>query len=165
MNRRQKILLGVLGVVVIFFLYSTYFATPPGPGTPGNSSIGKPPPAQGQKTAVQARAVPPANKAAPAAGSKPMVVFEGNWGERDPFFRKVDKKVEIVVEEYKQELTMVLTGVQWVNGKAMAYIDNKIYWENDVIDGKKLVKIEKSYVVLRGLNKEYILKVGGKDEK
>ncbi|MCK5268343.1 MAG: hypothetical protein KAR07_09250 [Spirochaetes bacterium] len=163
MATRQKILIGVLIVVAIFFIYSTYFSTAPGPGAPGNSSIGKPPPAQGQRRTAQARAVPPAKKAVPAASSKPMVVFEGNWGERDPFFRKVEKKAEIVVEEYKQELSLILTGVQWVNGKAMAVINNKIYWENDVVDGKKLVKIEKNYVVLRDLNKEYILKIGGKE--
>ena len=163
MAKRQKILIGILVVVAIFFIYSTYFSPPPGPGVPGNSSIGKPPPAQGQRSAAQARTVPPANKAVPAASSKPMIVFEGNWGERDPFIRKVEKKAEIAVEEYKQELNLILTGVQWVNGKAMAFINDKIYWENDVVDGKKLVKVEKSYVVLRDSNKEYILKIGGKE--
>ena len=162
MATRQKILIGVLIIVAIFFIYSTYFTTMPEPGVAGNPSIGKPPPAQGQRRAAKKRTVP--TKAISPASSKPMVVFEGNWGKRDPSFRKVEKKIEIAVEESKQELNLILTGVQWVNGKAMAVINNKIYWENDVIDGKKLVKVEENYVVLRDLNKEYILKIGGKDE-
>ena len=115
--------------------------------------------------AAQVKAAVPVNNAIRTASSKPMAVFEGNWGERDPFYRKTEKKVERVVEEIKQELSMVLTGIQRVNGRYMAYIDDKIYWENDIIDEKKIVKIEENYVVLRDFDKEYILKLGGKDEK
>ena len=83
---------------------------------------------------------------------------------RDPFFRKAEVKTEeAVVKEYIEELKLILTGVQWVKGKAMAYINNKIYWEGDIVEGKRIVKIEKDYIVLRDFNKEYILRLGGKE--
>lgn len=171
MPKRQKVLLVILGVVVIIFIYMTYFSDSNSGVGQGNPMIGKPPTAQAQQNAarvtqnaVQGKNAASVSNQTAGAVSKPVAVFEGTWGTRDPFYRKVVKAVERAVEESGQKLNLVLNGVQRVNGKSVAVINNKTYWEDEIVDGKRLVKVEKDYVVLRDNNKEYILKLGGYDE-
>ena len=81
MPTRQKILLGILGAVVVLFLYMTYFTEPPTPNLAGGagSTIGKPPTAQAQRSAARVADAARANQPAPVQNIKTIVEFKGAW--------------------------------------------------------------------------------------
>ncbi len=161
LNTRQKILLVLLVIVVFLYIYVTFVPDAPIPeGVPPGSDFGKPSgqaniekPASQDVTAkknVQTSAVP--------QKSVRLKKYDGDWGNRDPFFRKVQSVVKREIPE--EILNIVLHGVQKVKGEIIAVINNEIYREGSVIEGKEIIRIEKDYVVLRDENKEYVLKVG-----
>ncbi len=163
LNTRQKVLLGILAIVIFFYIYTTFVpdnTIPTSVGTP-NSSFDRPPVSTNLTVPANRNVTPKAvTQISGSITSGQLKKFDGDWGKRDPFYRKVEK---IIVEGKPPEETLgfVLTGVQWINGKPIAVINNIIHREGDVVDGKKITKIEKDYIVLRDENKEYILRIGG----
>ena len=162
LNTRQKILLGLLVIIVFIYVYTAFFSKPAKPKLPGDSfSIGTP---------TQSKDVVKSSKDniktniidSVSVGSVKVKEFYGEWGKRDPFFREIKRKVIVEEKQSDEVINLVLTGVHWANGKGIAVINNKIYYEGDSVDGKKLVKVEKNYIVLRNGQKEFILKLGEK---
>ena len=161
LSTMMKILIVLLIIVASFYIYLTFFSNPTKPVLPGDSfSIGKPPISADVKSPSRG------NISSNVGGlssdnSAPVKKFNGDWGDRDPFFREVKKQITVEQKQAEEIQNLVLSGVQWVNGGAIAVINNKIYWEGDVVEGKKIVKVEKDCVVLREGNKEFILRLGG----
>lgn len=157
----MKILIVLLIIVASFYIYTTFFSNPTRPVMSGDSfSIGKTPVSGDVKSSSKGNIS--SNVGGLASDSSTSVKkFVGDWGDRDPFFREVKKQITVEQKQPEETLNLVLSGVQWVNGGAIAVINNKIYWEGNVVEGKKIVKVEKDYVVLREGNKEFILRLGG----
>ncbi len=162
LNTRQKILLGLLVIIVFIYVYTAFFSKPSKPKLPSDSfSIGTPLPSKevvkSSKDSIKANIGD-----STSVGSVKVKEFYGDWGKRDPFFREVKRKIVVEEKQPDEVMNLVLSGVQWANGKGIAVINNKIYYEGDFVDGKKLVKVEKNSIVLRIGEKEFILKLGEK---
>ena len=157
----MKILIVLLIIVASFYVYMTFFSNPTKSFMPGDSfSIGKPPISADVKSPSRGDISSNVDDLS-SDDTAPVKKYDGDWGDRDPFFREVKKQITVEQKQAEETLNLVLNGVQWVNGGAIAVINNEIYWEGDVVEGKKIVKVEKDCVVLREGNKEFILRLGG----
>lgn len=82
--------------------------------------------------------------------------------ERDPFASplKPYEEIEILEEslvEVEQDIGMVLTGIILRGESSSAIVNRKIVRVGDMIEGKKVIIIEKDRVVLSDGNKKYVL--------
>ena len=159
---RTKVMLGLLVTVAVFYVYTTFFSTPVPQASPGipAQNVSKAPAGRSAVPNAGAQAITPAAGSV-APGTTAVKKFEGDWGKKDPFFRKVTGKVTVEIRA-EDTLNLVLSGVHWLNNKKIAVINNITYREDDIVEGKTLVKVEKDYVVLRDESKEYIIKLGDK---
>ena len=161
LNTMMKILIVLLIIVASFYIYTTFFSNPTKPVLLDYSfSIDKPLVSADVKGSSRGNISSNVGDLASDSSTSVKKVV-GDWGDRDPFFREVKKQIIVEQKQHEERLNLVLSGVQWVNGGAIAVINNKIYWEGNVVEGKKIVKVEKDYVVLREGNKEFILRLGG----
>ena len=161
LSTMMKVLIVLLIIVASFYIYTTFFLNPSKSVLPGDSfSIDEQPISADVKSPSMGNISSNVDGLA-SDNTAPVKKFDGDWGDRDPFFREVKKQITVEQKQPEETLNLILSGVQWVNGGAIAVINNKIYWEGDVVESKKIVKVEKDYVVLREGNKEFILRLGG----
>lgn len=167
MPTRQKILLGVLGILVAYYVLTVIMppAKIPAPVPPQPAA----PKASGQNVVRQ-----PVKQPGLSGGQEPgsMVpasassVFVSNqWGPRDPFYRHVVEVESVAaLDSTKKEPDLVLKGIQWSRGEALIIINDEILRIDDSINGMRIVKVGEDYVVLQRGTDLITLRIGGKNE-
>ena len=119
LNTRQKILLVLLVIVVFLYIYVTFVPDAPiSEGVPPGSDFGKPPNQANIESPASQNVTAEKNVQTSAAPQKSVRLkkFDGDWGNRDPFFRKVVRNV-VEGEALEETLNFVLHGVQKVKGE------------------------------------------------
>jgi hypothetical protein len=170
MPLRQKILLAVLALLVLYYLVTT-FVMPPATAPVRPAS---PPPAQQNVSQAQSAAKQPVRQSNPQAAkmggaANLLSVPDRNafkeWGPRDPFYRqRVVIQSVSVTDSANKDLGLTLIGVQWSRGEALILINNEILRVNDSINGMRIVKAGEDYVVLQRGTDQITLRMGGKNE-
>jgi len=161
LNTMMKILIMFLIIVASFYIYTTFFSNPTKPVLLDDSFSTDNPLISEDVKGTSVGNITSNVGGLDSDRSMSVKKVVGDWGDRDPFFREVKRQTIVEQKHHEEKMNLVLSGVQWVNGGAIAVINNKIYWEGDVVEGKKIVKVEKDYVVLKEGNKEFILRFGG----
>ena len=175
MPLRQKILLGVLAAVVVFYIVTTFIlepetaAPPPRPvarqetrnqetkAVEGGVVPGQPPQGQSKQD------IPAGGMTSAIAGSLATTLTE-DWGPRDPFYRQAVEVKEEIREESNMAEGLVLTGIQWSRGTPVIVINDEILRINDIINGMKITNVGADYVILQKGAEQVRLRLGGKNE-
>ncbi len=79
------------------------------------------------------------------------------WGS-DPFYRSVNKKAR-PVDKPEPTLGWILGGILWNEKNPSAVINKKIVRHGDIVNGAKVVKINKNLVTLHKDNTEFTLNI------
>ncbi len=97
------------------------------------------------------------------AADKPAGSFDADeynklaWG-RDPFYKSVDEN-EKPMEEPVQAPGWVLGGILWDETNPSAVINKKIVRHGDIVNGARVVKINKNLVTLEKDSLEFTLNI------
>ncbi len=141
-KKRQKFFYAVAVMVVIWGLYNIL----------GDSDKKAKPTPEPLKTVEKAAATPK-----PVSSVDIEEYTKLTWG-RDPFYRSVDKKAKPTVEP-EPALGWILGGILWNEKSPSAVINKKIVRHGDIVNGAKVVKIDKNLVTLEKDNLEFTLNI------
>jgi len=158
MKLRQKILLGILVVVLGIYVYVNFISPNTGGGPPApiqRGEVGRIPVTEN-----------PRQQAAPQVMQDTLKDTESipvslDW-KKDPFYR--EQKIEAIARDTVATISrtagLSLTGIHAGEGDFIVTINDEFYRKGEFVDGTlKIVAIGKNYVVLREGGKEYILRL------
>ncbi len=146
LDTRQKVLLVVLGLTIVYFLYDYGFLSF-GSDEPG---IGMVQPESSASSSNSNKADVEKIKMYVLASGSNDIRFDGDWNN-DPFFYAKNDTMKAVVkdkEEKVPETIFELVGISWQGGFGYALIGEDILQENDIISGYIVEKISSDYVIL-----------------
>jgi len=150
MPKRQKILLGILAVLVAYYIFTTFIGGEN--QTPGvQQQAAETPPARTQPTAQQVTtaSVPSGRVQQPAARQQASPVNVSLEWQNDPFFREKQKIISTDSTDLSERLAgYSFTGYFDSGNKKIVTINGNWYEINDYIGGMKIVDANQKFVVL-----------------
>jgi len=146
-NKSQKRLFILLGLVLIYFVYDIIsdWETYSGFYT-------------GKKTVAEQKEEVKIEKVAPELAVEQNRTYLEKWG-RNPFYKKVEVKKEARVTKKKRTIRLHLYAISIKDNNSVALINDRIVKIGDMIAGYTLKKINKKSVVLMDGAKALTLKL------
>ncbi|GBD94592.1 hypothetical protein BMS3Abin05_02203 [bacterium BMS3Abin05] len=159
LQKREKILLGVMGAAVGLFLLNQFvFSKKPSPAVAKPAALVK-------KAAVVKRINPLVHPvSAVKSGPKKFLKRFKGW-KRDPFVGAFTAEI-LDSLGYQKEQPYLLKAISWKNGQAYVLINDDIVKVGENVNGLKVLRIDGNRVICeKNLRKFSLILGGNEDEK
>ncbi len=156
LQKREKILLGVMGFAVSFFLVNQFVFSKKSP-----APVKQPPLAK----QVRVKTNPAAGMPAGLEAIRPRLQGARfvNW-RRDPFVGAFTTELLDSLGFHKKVQPYVLKAISWKNNEAYVLINDSIIKVGETVDGLTVVAVDGNRVICEKNRRRFSLILGGNDE-